>query len=73
MVLNHILQQCVLDNEKQDVLWESNLGVTNGNMGEKSTVRKVLQEGHWWPKRFQDEKEYVEKYDVFQCVGRRSH
>ena len=56
MGLEHILRICVLDHGKEDVLWECNSGVARGNVGAKSTARKVLQDGIWWPTLFKDAK-----------------
>ena len=41
-------------------------------MGGKSTARKILHAGLWWPTLHKDTKEYAKSYDVCQRVGKPS-
>ena len=36
--LDGILRRCVLDHERQDILWECHNGVAGGHVGGKATV-----------------------------------
>jgi hypothetical protein len=41
--LDNILRRCVLNHERQDILWECHNGVVGGHVGGKATAQKVLQ------------------------------
>jgi hypothetical protein len=70
--LDSILGRCVLDHERQDILWECHNGVAGGHVGGKATVQKVLQDGFLWATLFKDEKEYDRSCDVRQRVDKPS-
>ena len=71
--LDKVLPRCVLNHERDDVLWECHLGVVGGHVGVKATTRKLLQAELWWRMIFRDPKKYSNNYDVCQRVGRPSH
>jgi hypothetical protein len=48
MGLDSILRRCVLDHERQDILWECHKKVVGGHVGGKATAQKFLQDGLWW-------------------------
>ena len=73
MGLDEILQRCVLDHEREAILWECHNGVAGGHVGSKTTARKLLQAGLWWPMVHVDNKAFVKKCDVCQRIGRPSH
>jgi transposase InsO family protein len=70
--LDSILRRCVLDHERQDILWECHNGVAGGHVGGKATAQKVLQAGLWWETLFKDAKVYARSCDVCQRVGKPS-
>jgi hypothetical protein len=70
MGLDSILRRCVLDHERQDILWEWHSGVVGGHVGGKDTVQKIIQDGLWWEILFKDEKVYARSCDVFQLLGK---
>jgi transposase InsO family protein len=70
--LDSILRRCVLDHERQDILWECHSGVAGGHVGGKATAQKVLQDGLWWATLFKDAKVYARSCDVCQRVGKPS-
>jgi hypothetical protein len=70
--LDSILRRCVLDHERQDILWECHSGVVGGHVGGKATAQKVLQDGLWWATLFKDAKAYARSCDVCQRVGKPS-
>ena len=70
--LDNILRGCVLDHERQDILWECHSGVAGGHVGGKSTMQKVLQVGLWWDTLFRDTQAYAISCDVYQRVGKPS-
>jgi hypothetical protein len=70
--LDSILRRCVLDHERQDILWECHNGVVGGHVGGNDTVKKVLQDELWWATLFKDEKVYSRSCDVYQRVGKSS-
>jgi hypothetical protein len=71
--LDNILRRCVLNHERQDILWECHNGVAGGHVGGKATAQKVLQAGLWWATLFKDAKEYARSCDTCQRVGKPSH
>jgi hypothetical protein len=71
--LENILRSCVLDHERQDILWECHSGIVGGHIGGKTTTQTFLQVGMWWETLFKDAKEYARSCDVFQRVGKLSH
>jgi len=70
--LDSILRRCVLDHERQDILWECHSGVARGHVGGKATTQKVLQVGLWWAMLFKDAKAYSRSCDACQRVGKPS-
>ena len=56
LFLDSILMKCVLDHERQYILWECHSRVAGGHVGGKATAQKFLQEGLLWEKLFKDEK-----------------
>ena len=73
MGLDHILRRCVLDHEREDILWECHNGVAGGHVGVKPTARKIIHAGLWWPIVHKYSMEYVKKCYVCQRTGRPSH
>jgi len=73
MGLDEVLRRCILDHEREAILWESNNGIVGGHVVEKPIERKVLQAGLWWLTLHVDIKEFVKKCDVCQRMGRPSH
>ena len=71
--LDNILRRCVLNHERQDILWECHNGFAGGHVGGKATAQKVLQVGLWWANLFKYDKEYAISCDIFQRVGNPSH
>jgi hypothetical protein len=70
--LDSIFRICVLDHERQDILWECHSGVAKGHVGGKATTQKVLQARICWERLFKDAKVYARSCDVFQRVGKPS-
>jgi hypothetical protein len=56
--LDIILRICVLDYERQDILWECYNGVVGGHVGGNNTMHKFLQDRLWWVTLFKDAKAY---------------
>jgi hypothetical protein len=70
--LDSILKRCVLDHERQDILWECHSGVVGGHVGGNLVVKKILQDGLWSAMLFKDAKAYARYCDVFQRVDKPS-
>jgi hypothetical protein len=70
--LDSILRRCVLDHERQAILWEFHSGVAGGHLGGKATAQKFLQAGLWWETLLKDAKVYARSCDVCQRVGKPS-
>jgi hypothetical protein len=70
--LDNILKRCVLDHERQDILWESHNRVAGGHIGGKATAQKFIQARFQWEMLFKDAKVYARSCDIFQRVGKPS-
>jgi hypothetical protein len=70
--LDNILRRCILDHERQDILWECHSRITGGHVGGKAMAQKFLQARLWWATLFKDEKSYARSCDVSQRVGKLS-
>jgi hypothetical protein len=72
LVADRILRRCVMEHERPFILAEAHEGIAGGHYTGKSTARKVLHVGLWWPTIHKNSKEYCQKCDVFQRVGNPS-
>jgi hypothetical protein len=70
--LDDILRRCVLDHERQDILWECHNRFARGHVGGKATMQEFFQARLWWTSLFKDEKAYSRSCDVCQRVGKPS-
>lgn len=67
-----ILHRCVLEHEREALLFEAHEGVAEGHNAGKATTDKVFCAGMWWPTVQQDAKEYYKRCDVCMRVGKPS-
>jgi hypothetical protein len=65
-----ILRRCVLEHERPRILVEAHEGIAGGHYAVKYTTQKVLCTGLCWPTVHRDAKEYYQKCDVCQRVGK---
>ena len=65
-----ILRRCVLEHERPGILAEAHEGIARGNYAGKATAQNVFCIGLWWPIVHKDAKEYCQKCDVCQRVGK---
>lgn len=72
MGLHQILRWCILQHEREDILWECDAGVAGGHVGGKAIVGKILQVRLWWPTIHKDLKAFAKECDVYQRVVRPS-
>jgi hypothetical protein len=70
MGADNILRRCRLEHKMPSILEESHEGIAGGHYVGKSTTQKVLHVGLWWPTIHRDAKEYCQKCDVCQRVGK---
>jgi transposase InsO family protein len=70
MGADSILRRYVLEHERPRVLAESHEGIAGGHYAGKATTQKVLRAGLWWPTIHRDSKEYCQRCDVCQRVGK---
>ena len=70
MGTNNILRQCVLEHERPRILAEACEGIDGGHYARKATAQKVFHAGLWWPKIHRDAKDYCQRCDVCQRVGK---
>jgi hypothetical protein len=61
-----------MEHERPIILAEANEAIAGRHYADKSTMQKVLHVGLWWPTFHKDSKEYCQKCDVFQRVGKPS-
>jgi hypothetical protein len=70
MGTDSILRRCVLEHERPRILVESHEGIAGGHYAGKYIAQKVLHTGLWWSSVHRDSKEYFQKCDVCQRVGK---
>jgi transposase InsO family protein len=70
MGADSILRRYVLEHERLRVLAEAHEGIAGGHYAGKATTQKVLCAGLWWTTIHRDSKEYCQKCDVYQRVGK---
>jgi hypothetical protein len=65
-----ILIRYVLEHERPRILAEAHKGIAGGHYAGKSTMKKILHVGLWWTTIHRDSKEYCQRCDVCQRVGK---
>jgi hypothetical protein len=70
MGANNILRRCVLEHERPRILAEAHEGIAGGHYVGKVTAHKVLCARLWWPIVHRDSKNYCQRCDVCQRVGK---
>jgi hypothetical protein len=70
MGTDSIFRRYVLEHERPRILAEAHKGIAGGNHAGKATTQKVLHARLWWPTIHRDSKEYCQKCDVCQRVGK---
>jgi hypothetical protein len=60
----------VLEHERPKVLIESHEGIARGNYAGKDTMHKVFHIVIWWPTIHRESKEYFQRCDTYQRVGK---
>jgi hypothetical protein len=65
-----LLRRCVLEHERHRILEEAHEGIDGGHYEGKYTAQKVLCVGLWWMTIHRDEKDYCQRSDVCQRVGK---
>jgi hypothetical protein len=70
MGVDSILRRYVLENERPRVLIEEHEEIVGGHYVGKDVTQKVLRAGLWWPTIRRDLKEYCQRCDVCQRVGK---
>jgi hypothetical protein len=67
---DNILRRCMLEHERPRILAEDHEGIAGGHYAGKFTMQKVLHMRLWWSTIHRDVKEYCQRCDVFQRVGK---
>ena len=70
MGADSIMRSCVLEHEIPRVLSKSHEGIAGGHYIGKDTAQKVLCIGLWWLTVHRDSKDYFQRCDVCQRVGK---
>jgi hypothetical protein len=71
MGADKILRRCVLEHERPRILAEAHEGIEGGHYaGQSYNVQKVLYAGLWWSNVHRDSKDYFQRCDVCQRVGK---
>jgi hypothetical protein len=70
MGADSILWRYMLEHERPRILAEAHKGLARGHYARKSITQKVLHAGLWWPTIHRDLKEYCQRCDVCQWVGK---
>ena len=63
---------CILEHQRPMILNESHVGVIGGHYAGKYIVRKIIQEGFWWPTLHTNDQYYCRGCDIYQRTGNLS-
>ena len=69
MGLDDILRRCVLQHERDNIMYEAHYGPAGGHFQADTTARKIQQSGLWWPTIHRDYKNFVSRCDRCQQLG----
>jgi hypothetical protein len=70
MGVDNIFRRCVLEHERPRILAEAHEGIAGGHYACKYTAQKVLYAGLWWKTVHRDSKDYCQRCDACQMVGK---
>ena len=70
MGLDDILRWCVLEHERENIIYEADYAPTGGHFQADTTAKKIQQSGLWWPTLYKDCKKLVSQCDRCQQLGR---
>ena len=59
MGLDDILRRCVLEHERNNIMYEAHYGPAGGHFQADTTAKKIQQSGLWWPTLHRDCKKFV--------------
>ena len=66
MGLDDILRRCVLERERNNIMYEAYYGPAGGHFQADTTAKKIQQLGLWWLTLHKDSKKFVRKCDRCQ-------
>ena len=66
MGLDDILRRCVLEHEKDNMMYEAHYGLERGHFQADTTTKKIQQSEIWWPTLYKDFKKFVSQCDRCQ-------
>jgi hypothetical protein len=70
MGADNILRRSILEHEGPRILEEAHEGIAGIHYAGKATMQKVLRTGLWWLTVHRDSKDYCQRCDVCQRVGK---
>ena len=70
MGLDDILRRCVLENERNNIMYEAHYGPAGGHFQANTPSKKIEQSGLWWSTLYKDCKKFVSQCDKFHQLGR---
>ena len=70
MGLDDILKTCVLEHERNNIMYEAHYGLEKGHFQVDTAAKKIQQSGLWWPTLYKDCKKFVSQCDRCQRLGR---
>ena len=69
MGLDEVLRQCVLEQERENIMHEAHYGLVGGHFHSDTTTKKIQKSGLWWPTLHKDCRKFVSKCDRCQWLG----
>ena len=69
MGLDNILRRCILEHERDNIMYEAHYGPAGGHFQADTTTNKIQQSGLWWPTLYKDCKTFVSQCDRCQRLG----
>ena len=70
MGLDEVLRWCVLEHERENIMYEAHYGLAGGHFRPDTTAKKIQQSGLWWPTLHKYCQNFVSKCDGCQHLGR---
>ena len=69
MGLDDILRRCVLEHERNNIMYEAHYGLEGEHFQEDTTAKKIQQSRLWWLTLYKDYKKFVSQCNRSQRLG----
>ena len=66
MGLDDILRRCILEHERDNIMYEAHYGLAGAHFQAHTTAKKFQESRLWWPTLYKDCKNFVSQCDICQ-------